>query len=468
MEEYLGLRVESVDEVEILRRMEEGIYDHEAYEKALAWTKEHCREGRDDNPEYVDFLGEKRRIKFTPEEKEKQWEFTIKMYCIIKDLIQGNQNLPAGFEEEKVGHNAIAAGFQGQRQWTDHWPNCDYPEAVLNSSFDFEGPKEPMVFATENDVLNGLGMLFMELLTNRAQIFADVRTYWSPEATKRVTGYDLEGKAKENGGIIHLLNSGAACLDACGECTDENGNAVMKRWWEVDDADIQKMTDATVWCEAGFDNFRGGGFSSHFVTRAEMPATMIRLNLVKGLGPVLQIAEGWTVKLPEEVTDTLMERTNPTWPCTWFTPRAATARPAARLRAPTPSCRTGAPTTARSPTVTSARTSSRSARCCASPCACTTSPTRTSSVRRPGMPSAWTRKARTTAPAPPTARCTRISAEPAKQKRRASARLFSGRLRKKLFAFPVGYCTIKQGIPTGATRHPIHGVIQFAQHTTGF
>jgi len=173
MEEYLGLRVESVDEVEILRRMEEGIYDHEAYEKALAWTKAHCKEGRDDNPEYVDFLGEKRRIKFTKEEKEKQWEFTIKMYCIIKDLIQGNKNLPTGFIEESVGHNAIAAGFQGQRQWTDHWPNCDYPEAVLNSSFDFEGPKEPMVFATENDVLNGLGMLFMELLTNRAQIFAE-------------------------------------------------------------------------------------------------------------------------------------------------------------------------------------------------------------------------------------------------------------------------------------------------------
>ena len=207
IEEYLGMRVESVDEVEILRRMEEGIYDHAAYEKALAWTKEHCKEGRDDNPDYVDFLGEKRKIKFTPEEKEKQWEFTIKMYCIIKDLIQGNDNLPDAFVEERVGHNAIAAGFQGQRQWTDHWPNCDYPEAVLNSSFDFTGKKEPMVFATENDVLNGLGMLFMELLTNRAQIFADVRTFWSPEATKRVTGYDLEGKAMENGGIIHLLNA---------------------------------------------------------------------------------------------------------------------------------------------------------------------------------------------------------------------------------------------------------------------
>ena len=321
MEEYLGLRVESVDEVEILRRMEEGIYDHEAYEKALAWTFEHCKEGRDDNPESVEFLGKERRIRFTEEEKRKQWEFTIKMYCIIKDLIQGNPNLPEEFKEEMVGHNAIVAGFQGQRQWTDHWPNCDYPEAVLNSSFDFTGKKEPMVFATENDVLNGLGMLFMELLTNRAQIFADVRTFWSPEATKRATGYEFEGKAKENGGIIHLLNSGAACLDACGECTDENGNKVMKRWWEVTNEDIKKMTDATVWCEAGFDNFRGGGFSSHFVTRAEMPVTMIRLNLVKGLGPVLQIAEGWTVNLPDEVTDKLMERTNPTWPCTWFAPR---------------------------------------------------------------------------------------------------------------------------------------------------
>ena len=312
MEEYLGLRVESVDEVEILRRMEEGIYNKEEYEKALAWTKEHCKEGRDDNPDFV---------KFSREQKDKQWEFTIKMYCIIKDLINGNPNLPKGFEEEMVGHNAIAAGFQGQRQWTDHWPNCDYPEAVLNSSFDFEGKKEPIILATENDILNGLGMLFSKLLTNRAQIFADVRTFWSPESTKRATGYDLEGKAKENGGIIHLLNSGAACLDACGECVDEHGNHVMKQWWDVTEEDIKKMTDATVWCEAGFDNFRGGGFSSHYTTRAEMPVTMIRLNLVKGLGPMLQIAEGWTVKLPDEVSDTLMERTNPTWPCTWFTPR---------------------------------------------------------------------------------------------------------------------------------------------------
>ena len=312
MEDYLGLRVESVDEVEILRRMEEGIYNKEEYEKALAWTREHCTEGRDDNPDFV---------RFTREQKDEQWAFTIKMYCIIKDLIQGNPNLPEQFGEEMLGHNAIAAGFQGQRQWTDHWPNCDYPEAVLNSSFDFGGKKEPIAFATENDVLNGLGMLFCKLLTNRAQIFADVRTFWSPEATKRVTGYEFTGHAKENGGIIHLLNSGAACLDACGECTDENGNHVMKEWWNVTDEDIKKMTDATVWCEAGFDNFRGGGFSSHFTTRAEMPVTMIRLNLVKGLGPTLQIAEGWTVNLPDEVSDQLMERTNPTWPCTWFTPR---------------------------------------------------------------------------------------------------------------------------------------------------
>ncbi len=312
IEEYLGMRVESIDEIEVIRRMEEGIYDHEAYEKALAWTKVHCAEGRDDNPDFV---------RFTPEQKEKQWEFTVKMYCIIKDLMQGNPNLPAGCEEEMVGHNAIAAGFQGQRQWTDHWPNCDYPEAVLNSSFDFTGKKEPMILATENDVLNGISMLFMKLLTGRAQIFADVRTFWSPEATKRVTGYEFEGKALENGGIIHLLNSGAACLDACGECVDENGNATMKQWWDVTEEDIERMTAATVWCEAGFDNFRGGGFSSHFTTRAEMPVTMIRLNLVHGLGPVMQIAEGWTIRLPDEVSDTLMERTNPTWPCTWFTPR---------------------------------------------------------------------------------------------------------------------------------------------------
>ena len=312
LEEYFGMRVESVDEVEVLRRMEEGIYNEEEYQKALAWTKAHCKEGRDDNPDFV---------KFTPEQKEKQWEFTVKMYCIIKDLMVGNKNLPKGCEEEMLGHNAIVGGFQGQRQWTDHWPNCDYPEALLSSTFDYDGAREPYTLATENDVLNGMGMLFIRLLTHRAQIFADVRTYWSGDAVKRVTGYDLEGKAKDSDGLIHLLNSGAACLDASGVCTDENGNATMKKWWEVTDEDIKKMTDATVWCEAGYDNFRGGGFSSHFTTKAEMPCTMIRLNLVKGLGPVLQIAEGWTVNLPDEVSDTLMERTNPTWPCTWFAPR---------------------------------------------------------------------------------------------------------------------------------------------------
>ena len=313
LEEYLGIRVESVDEVEVLRRMEEGIYDHEEYEKALAWTLAHCKEGIDVNP---------KEFQVSAETKRKQWEFTVKMYLIIKDLIQGNPKLPEEFKEEASGHNAIAAGFQGQRQWTDHWPNCDYPEALLNTTFDYTGKKEPMPFATENDVLNGISMLFMSLLTHRAQIFADVRTYWSKEAVKKETGYELEGEAgKENGGIIHLLNSGAACLDACGECRDEDGSPVMKQWWEVTDEDIRKMTEATTWCEAKFDNFRGGGYSSHFVTRSEMPVTMIRLNLVKGLGPVLQIAEGWTAALPDEVTDQLMNRTDPTWPCTWFVPR---------------------------------------------------------------------------------------------------------------------------------------------------
>ena len=312
IESYLGMRVESVDEVEIIRRMEEGIYDEAEFQKALAWTKAHCKEGWDKNPEFV---------RSSPEKKEKQWEFTVKMYLIIKDLLNGNPNLPAGCEEEMVGHNAIAAGFQGQRQWTDHWPNCDYPEALLNSTFDHNGAREPYILATENDVLNGLGMLFMKLLTNRAQMFSDVRTYWSPEACKRASGYEVTGVAKENGGFIHLINSGATALDACGECRDENGQPVMKRWWEVTDEDIETMTKATTWPAADNGYFRGGGFSSSFTTRAEMPATMIRLNLVKGLGPVLQIAEGWTVRLPDEVTDVLMKRTDPTWPCTWFTPR---------------------------------------------------------------------------------------------------------------------------------------------------
>ena len=312
IEEYLGMRVESVDEVEIIRRMTEEIYDKAEFEKALAWTKEKCKEGFDKNPEAV---------QKTPEEKEKDWEFVVKMMIIIKDLMNGNQNLPEGREEEMVGHNAIAAGFQGQRQWTDFYPNCDFPEALLNTSFDWNGAREPYVLATENDVLNGLGMMFMKLLTNRAQIFADVRTYWSPEAVKKATGYDLEGVAKDAGGFIHLINSGAACLDACGQAKDAQGNGVMKPWYEVTEEDQEAILKATTWNAADFGYFRGGGFSSRFVTEAEMPVTMIRLNLVKGLGPMLQIAEGWTVKLPEEVTDVLWKRTDYTWPCTWFAPR---------------------------------------------------------------------------------------------------------------------------------------------------
>lgn len=312
IEEYLGMRVESVDEVEIIRRMTEEIYDKAEFEKALAWTKEKCKEGFDKNPEAV---------QKSAEEKEKDWEFVVKMMIIIKDLMNGNKNLPEGREEEMVGHNAIAAGFQGQRQWTDFYPNCDFPEALLNTSFDWNGAREPYVLATENDVLNGLGMMFMKLLTNRAQIFADVRTYWSPEAVKKATGYDLEGVAKDAGGFIHLINSGAACLDACGQAKDADGNGVMKPWYEVTEEDQEAILKATTWNAADFGYFRGGGFSSRFVTEAEMPVTMIRLNLVKGLGPMLQIAEGWTVKLPEEVTDVLWKRTDYTWPCTWFAPR---------------------------------------------------------------------------------------------------------------------------------------------------
>lgn len=312
IEEYLGMRVESVDEVEIIRRMTEGIYDEEEFQRALKWTKEKCKEGFDKNPEFV---------RKSDEQKEKDWEFTVKMMCIIKDLMNGNPNLPEGREEETVGHNAIAAGFQGQRQWTDFYPNADFAEAMLNTSFDWNGTREPYILATENDVLNGLGMLFMKLLTNRPQMFADVRTYWSADSVKRVTGYDIEGVAKDAGGFIHLINSGACCLDACGEVKDENGNGIIKEWYNVTDEDAEKILAATTWNAADNGYFRGGGFSSRFLTRAQMPATMIRLNIVKGLGPVLQVAEGWTVNLPDEVSDILWKRTDYTWPCTWFAPR---------------------------------------------------------------------------------------------------------------------------------------------------
>ncbi len=312
IEDYLGMRVESVDEVEIIRRMSENIYDQAEYEKALAWVKEKCIEGFDKNPE---------ALQKSRQRKDEDWEFVVKMMLIIKDLMNGNQNLPQCNKEEMVGHNAVAAGFQGQRQWTDFYPNCDFPEAMLNTSFDWNGPREPYILATENDVLNGLSMLFLKLLTNRAQMFADVRTYWSADAVKRCTGYEIDGKAKAADGFIHLINSGACCLDANGEAKDEAGGSVMKSWYEMTEADCDAVMANTTWNYADLGYFRGGGYSSRFETRAEMPATMIRLNLVKGLGPVMQIAEGWTVALPHSVSDTLWKRTDYTWPCTWFAPR---------------------------------------------------------------------------------------------------------------------------------------------------
>ncbi len=311
-EEYLGMRVESVDEVEVLRRIEEEIYDPEEYKKALEWTRRYCREGFDKNPEYA----QKSR-----EQKEKDWEFVVKTMCIIKDLMNGNPKLPERYSEERLGHNAIAGGFQGQRQWTDHYPNTDFAEALLNSSFDWEGAREPYIFATENDTLNGVSMLLNKLLSGRAQMFSDVRTYWSKDAVKRVTGYELTGDAKKAGGFIHLINSGASCLDMCGEVKDTDGEGIVKPFGEMEKEDILKCLKATDWCPADLGYFRGGGYSSRFLTASRMPVTMSRINLVKGLGPVMQIAEGYTVVLPDEVSEVLWKRTDYTWPCTWFAPR---------------------------------------------------------------------------------------------------------------------------------------------------
>ena len=320
-QEYLGMRTESVDATELIRRMTEGIYDKEEYEKAMAWTEKYCktREGED--------FKNREEKKKTREQKDADWEFVVKMTLIVRDLLQGNPKLKEmGFKEEALGHNAIAGGFQGQRQWTDFYPNGDFTEALLNTSFDWNGIREAFVLATENDACNGVAMLFGHLLTGRAQFFSDVRTYWSPEAVYRVTGKELTGRAA--GGMIHLINSGATTLDGTGQASGEDGAPVMKPHWEMTDEDMEKCLGATTWYPADRDYFRGGGFSSNFLTKGGMPVTMMRLNLVKGLGPVLQIAEGWTADVDPEINKVLDMRTDPTWPTTWFVPRLCPDRDA--------------------------------------------------------------------------------------------------------------------------------------------
>ncbi|WP_369049294.1 L-fucose isomerase [Tenacibaculum sp. UWU-22] len=311
LQEYLGVRAEFVESIEILRRIDEGIYDKEEYEKALNWTKENCKEGKDYNsPE----------AQKSAEVKAEEWKKVIKMTLICRDLMVGNPKLKTlGFGEEAKGRNAIMGGFQGQRQWTDYQPNADFTESILNSSFDWNGIRQAFVFATENDCLNAVSMLFGHLLTNTAQLFSDVRTYWSPESVERVTGKKLTGIAEQ--GIIHLINSGSTTLDATGQQSNKDGNPALKPYWEITNDEVQKCLNHTKWPAAISEYFRGGGFSSQFKTKGQMPMTMCRLNLVKGIGPVLQIVEGWSVELPEEIHTVLDERTNPTWPTTWFVPR---------------------------------------------------------------------------------------------------------------------------------------------------
>ena len=314
MQKYFGIRAEWVDMTEILRRIDLEIYDKEEYEKELKWIKTKLKEGKD----YNGSIWEQKD--FTKEELEKQWEFVAKMTLIVRDIMLGNDKLnDIGRHEEALGRNGILGGFQGQRMWTDYKPNGDYTEAILNSTFDWNGKKQPVLLATESDNCNGLAMLFGNMLTGRASIFADVRTYWSPAAVERCTGWKAEGLAKN--GFMHLLNSGAAALDGTGACKDENGNSVMKRWWDVTDKDIEAMLAKTEFSPANRGYFRGGGFSSSFSTEGEMPVTLVRVNMVDGIGYTLQLAEGWTVELPENVNKTLLDRTDRTWPSTWFVPR---------------------------------------------------------------------------------------------------------------------------------------------------
>ena len=333
LQHYLGMRTEYVSLVEILRRVDFGIYDHEEFEKAMAWVDKYCkpREGHDYNEDRPLFPGTPMTAfngngkGKTRAEKDADWEFTVKNMMIIRDLMCGNPRLlEMGYKEEALGHDAIAGGVQGQRQWTDYKPNFDFPESLMCSSFDWNGIREPYILATENDALNGLSMLFGHLLTGKGVMFSDVRTYWSPEAVKRVTGEAPTGLAA--GGFIHLINSGATTLDATGAMSDAQGNPTIKAPWEMTGADAEACLAATSWMPADRDYFRGGGYSAHFVTRGGMPMTMMRLNIVQGLGPVLQIAEGWTAELPQHMHDILDKRTDPTWPTTWFVPRLDPAR----------------------------------------------------------------------------------------------------------------------------------------------
>lgn len=308
-EQYLGMRVEAVDMVEFVRRMDRGIYDAEEFELALSWVKANCHQGRDYNSE---------KDQFSDEEIAAMWETSVKMAIIARDLMVGNPKLKElGFGEEANGHNALAAGFQGQRQWTDHLPNGDFMEAMLTTSFDWNGRRAPYMLATENDTLNAVSMLMGHLITKGAQIFADVRTYWSPEAVKRVTGHELTGRAA--GGFLHLINSGPAALDGTGQ-QSVDGQPAMKPFWEITDEEQQACLDATTWHPGMREYFRGGGLSTRYRTKGGMPVTLCRVNLTRGLGPALQIAQGWTVELPEAVHDVLDTRTNPTWPTTWFVP----------------------------------------------------------------------------------------------------------------------------------------------------
>ncbi len=317
MQKYFGLRSEWVDEVEVLRRIKVGIYDEAEYQKALAWVKENCKEGFDLNegkelPEVI--------TKSKVVDPDKDWEFICKMTVIIKDMLFGNPKLAEmGWHEEALGRNAVVGGFQGQRQWTDWLPNADFTEAILASTFDWNGTRAPIPFATENDVCNGMSMLLGTLVSGSAPCFHDVRTYWSPEATERVCGVAPTGVAKD--GFIHLINSGATALDGSGASKNDKGEGCMKPFWEMTDADVKACLDATDWCRANYEYFRGGGFSSHFRCRAEMPVTMLRLNIVDGIGPVLQIAEGHTADLPDEIHCKIDPRTDPAWPTTWFAPR---------------------------------------------------------------------------------------------------------------------------------------------------
>ncbi len=324
MLDYLGMGTAAYDMVGIRGRIDKGFYDHEELERAVTFFKRHLKIQ----------MGSGKR----PLPKDALLRETLRMTMIVRDLMVGNERLADssvakahGFTanvEHAQGYNAIAAGTQGQRQWTDLYPNFDVAESVLCSSFDWNGYRGPMFVATENDSKNAIGMLVAGLITGLPQLFADIRTNWTPASIRKVTGKNVDRLCPN--GIIDKRNSGAGALDYAIDLYKVAGVSKKKPVQELtavirNDRVIQKKImdaalRATIYMGAELTYFPGDGLSSHFRTPGNLPMTAYRYNTI-GDRLTCSVVEGDTVELPATVADHISNATNRTWPESYWAPR---------------------------------------------------------------------------------------------------------------------------------------------------